>query len=97
MSLKEERGYIPGRARLYLCNENRGHCVSLLQSTACTATLGPKIKLVKAPCVSSSLSHTQLFKFPALLFVFSVLQGNKELVNDQLNNSIYTVEVFLYL
>ena len=23
-------------------NKNRGHCVSLLQSTACTATLGPK-------------------------------------------------------
>ena len=48
MSRQEERGYIAGRARLYggrawlyLCNEFRGHCVSLLQSTACTATLGP--------------------------------------------------------
>ena len=43
-----------------------------------------KVKLVKSPCVSSSLSHTQLFKFPAPLCVFSAQQGNKELVNDQL-------------
>ena len=35
--LPEERGYIPGRARLYFCNENSGHLCFCLQPRAAHA------------------------------------------------------------
>ena len=43
--IEEERGYIPGRARLYFCYENSGHLPFLPAAKGSARTpLGPKLK-----------------------------------------------------